>query len=393
MSGAWYLGWRYLAFHKFKSAILIASITLMLFLPAATRVLVSDSAAALTARADRTPLLFGAAGSPLELVLNSLYFHAGKPSAITADKLDQLQATSLAKFIPLNTHFHSRDNPIVGTTLEYFSFRGLELAGGRLMGMLGECVLGAGAAARQGVVSGDYVVSSPETVFDIAGVYPLRMKVAGVLKPTGSTDDAAVFVDVRTTWVIQGLGHGHQDLAKPGAAAGVLGRKEGVITANASVAQYAEITVDNIAEFHFHGRSDNFPLTSVIAVPPDDKSATLLRGRYQSNDEGLQLVVPATVLNDLLDTVFTVQNYVILGLAMLGMATVAVIVLVFLLSQQLRRGEFHTLSRIGASRIYIGLLIASELAFVFIGSLLLALSLIIVMKQYALQILQSFLTL
>jgi putative ABC transport system permease protein len=392
MSGAWYLGWRYLAFHKLKSTILIASITLMLFLPAATRVLVSDSAAALTARADNTPLLLGAAGSPLELVLNSLYFHAGQPSEIGNETLARMQATGLGKFIPMNTRFHSRGNPIVGTTPDYFSFRGLELAQGRQMGMLGECVLGAGAAARQGVASGDYVVSSPETVFDIAGVYPLKMKIVGVLEPSGSADDNAVFVDIRTSWVIQGLGHGHQDLARPEAGAGVLSRKDGVITANASVSQYAEITADNVAEFHFHGDTSEFPLTSVIAVPPDDKSATLLRGRYLANDEGLQLVVPSAVLNDLLDTVFTVQNYVILGLAMLGLATVAVIMLVFLLSQQLRRGEFHTLSRIGASKTYIGLLVASELAFVFVGSLLLATLLIFVMRQYALQILQTFLT-
>jgi putative ABC transport system permease protein len=392
MSGAWYLGWRYLAFHKLKSTILIASITLMLFLPAATRVLVSDSAAALTARADHTPLLLGANGSPLELVLNSLYFHAGQPSAFENKFLAGMQSTGLGEFIPLHTRFHSRDNAIVGTTLEYFSFRGLKLAEGRLMGLLGECVLGAGAAAQQGVASGDYVVSSPETVFDIAGVYPLKMKVAGVLEPSGSADDDAIFVDIRTSWVIQGLAHGHQDLSSPEAGTGVLSRKDGVITANASVIQYAEITADNVAKFHFHGDTGEFPLTSVIAVPPDVKSATLLRGRYLSNEEGLQLVVPSAVLNDLLDTVFTVQNYVIFGLAMLGLATVAVIMLVFLLSQQLRRGEFHTLSRIGASRSYIGLLLASELAFVFIGSLLLATLMILVMKQYALQILQTFLT-
>jgi len=337
-------------------------------------------------------LLLGAAGSPLELVLNSLYFHAGQPAAIENETLTGMQATGLGEFIPLNTRFHSRGNPIVGTELEYFSFRGLRLAEGRQMGLLGECVLGAGAAAQQGVASGEYVLSSPETVFDIAGVYPLKMKVAGVLEPTGSADDDAVFIDIRTSWVIQGLGHGHQDLARPEAGAGVLSRKDGVITANASVSQYAEITADNVAEFHFHGNTTGFPLTSVIAVPPDDKSATLLRGRYLANEEGLQLVVPSAVLNDLLDTVFTVQNYVILGLAMLGLATVAVIMLVFLLSQQLRRGEFHTLSRIGASRSYIGLLLASELAFVFTGSLLLAALLIFVMKQYALQILQTFLT-
>jgi hypothetical protein len=105
------------------------------------------------------------------------------------------------------------------------------------------------------------------------------------------------------------------------------------------------------------------------------------------------MIVPSAVLNDLLKTVFTVQNYVILGLAILSLATIAVITLVFLLSQQLRKGEFHTLSRIGASKVYIAMLIASEIGFVFIGSLVLAAGLTLVVRQYALQILQSFLSL
>ncbi len=83
MSGALFLGWRYLVFHQLKTAILVASVTLMLFLPAATRVLVNDSAAALTSRADQTPLVVGASGSPLELVLSSLYFHAEQPPELS----------------------------------------------------------------------------------------------------------------------------------------------------------------------------------------------------------------------------------------------------------------------------------------------------------------------
>jgi putative ABC transport system permease protein len=393
MTGALVLGWRYLAFHKLKTAILVASITLMLFLPAATRLLVNDSAAALTSRADHTPLVVGASGSPLELVLNALYFHAEQPGALPFNRFTELRDTGLAAAIPMHTRFHSRGAPIVGTTVDYFSFRDLNLADGRLMGMLGECVIGANVAARQQVSTGDSLVSSPETVFDIAGVYPLKMNIAGVFESTGTPDDDAVFVDYRTSWVIQGLGHGHQDLEKPEAASGVLNRSEGMVTANASLLQYAEITSENVAEFHFHGASDDFPLSSVIVVPPDEKSAALLRGRYQDNDIGLQMIVPSAVLDDLLETVFTVQNYVILGLAMLSLATIAVITLVFLLSQQLRKGEFHTLSRIGASKAYIGTLVASEIGFVFIGSFILAGALTFLVRQYALQILQSFLSL
>jgi putative ABC transport system permease protein len=375
-----------------KSTILIASITLMLFLPVATRLLVEDSATALTARADQTPLILGARGSELELVLNALYFHAESPVEIDNRVIAEAQSSELASFIPIHSRFYAQGAPIVGTSLDYFQFRGLTIAEGRQMGMLGECIIGANFAARLGLGPGDSIVSSPETVFDIAGVYPLKMTIAGVLAPSGTADDDALFVDVRTAWIIQGLGHGHSDLADSTAGAAVLSRGEEVIVANASLRQYAEITPENVAAFHFHGSNEKFPLTSVIVDPPDQKNATLLRGRYQ-DDELLQLVVPGSVLDDLLETVFVVQNYVILGLAILSFSTIAVIALVFLLSQQLRKGEFHTLLRIGASRGYIAILITSEIGFVFLISVSLAAGLTLVTRHYALQILQVFLSL
>lgn len=393
MTGALFLGWRYLAFHKLKASILVASITLMLFLPAATRLLVNDSAAALTHRADLTPLLMGAAGSPLELVLNSLYFHAEQPPELAYREFVELADSGLADVIPMHTRFQSRGSPIVGTSLKYFDFRDLALADGRWMGMLGECVIGANVAARHDVETGGSLISSPESVFDIAGVYPLKMRVAGVLESSGTVDDDAIFVDFRTAWVIQGLGHGHQDLEKPGSQTAILNRTEDMVTANASLVQHAEITAENVSEFHFHGTSDDFPLSSIIIVPPSEKNGALLRGRYQDNETGLQLVVPSSVLNDLLDTVFTVQNYIILGLAILSLSTIAVVTLVFLLSQQLRKGEFHTLTRIGASKAYLATLIASEIAFVTLFSLILAGGLTLVVRQYALQILQAFMSL
>ena len=140
MKGALFLGWRYLAFHKVKASILTGAITLMLFLPAATRVLVNDSAAALTARADQTPIVAGSRGSPLELALNSLYFHAGKAPAMPFNTYRDLKETGLARAIPMYTRFSSREAPIVGTSLDYFDFRQLTLAEGRMIGRLGETV-------------------------------------------------------------------------------------------------------------------------------------------------------------------------------------------------------------------------------------------------------------
>jgi len=93
------------------------------------------------------------------------------------------------------------------------------------------------------------------------------MSITGVLERTDSPDDEAVFVDVKTAWVIAGLAHGHQDLSKPQASSQVLKKEDGVIVGNAAVVQYNEIAPDNIDSFHFHGDPSGFPLTAVIAVP------------------------------------------------------------------------------------------------------------------------------
>ena len=81
----------------------------------------------------------------------------------------------------------------------------MTVARGRNLALRGDCVLGAGAAKALGLEHGDSLLSSPETLFDLAGVYSLKMRVAGILAPTHSADDLAVFVDLKTAWIIQGL--------------------------------------------------------------------------------------------------------------------------------------------------------------------------------------------
>ncbi len=372
MTDVLYLAWRYLAYHKIKTAILVASIMLIVFLPVGLNVIVGQSAEELTSRAEATPLLVGAKGSPLELVLSSLYFDANQPELTTyADSL-RVGESGLATPIPLYVRFRSRESPIVGTTLEYFGFRGLEFAEGRPMAVLGECVLGSRVAEGLGLGVGDTVVSSPESVFDLAGVYPLKMSVVGVLAPSYTVDDEAIFVDIKTTWVIQGLVHGHQDLAAPEAAAGVLKREGDTIVGNASVVQYNEITADNVDSFHFHGDMSDYPISAVIADPKDQKSGTILMGRYEADDDPSQIVQPTSVMNELLDTILTIQGFIVAAILLVAAATLATAALVIMLSLRLRRREIETMHKIGGSRLTIGTLLVSEVVAVVVLGVILA---------------------
>lgn len=383
MNGSLYLAWRYLVYYRLKTGVLLVSITVIMFVPVGLRVLVDQSAQQLTRRAEVTPLVIGARGSALELVLNTLYFGTDDPDPVPYSEAIRVDTSGLALAIPMHIRFSSRGHAIVGTSLEYFTFRGLQIADGRLLAMLGECVVGARAAQTMGIAVGDFVISAPESVFDIAGVYPLRMKVVGVLAFADSPDDDAIFVDLKTSWIIQGLGHGHQDLAQPEASTGVLRRDSTVITANASVQQYNEITPDNLESFHFHGDLSDYPVSAVIAVPSDQRSSALLQGRYQANGERMQVVRPSTVMDQLLGTILTVQQFVTAGAVLLGLATVATAGLVFWLSLRLRRREMTTIFKIGAARHTVGTLMASEVVGVLLLGMVLAGGLTVVTSRFA----------
>lgn len=377
-----YLARRYLLYHRYKTAILVTSITLILYVPVGLRVLVDQSAEQLEARAIATPLVIGARGSPLELALNTLYFGSDVPATMRYAQFERLADSGLAAAIPVYTRFSVQGHPIVGTSLEYFAFRSLRVAAGRQLAVLGEAVLGSRVADALGAGPGDFVISSPESVFDIAGVYPLKMRVVGVLDFADGPDDDAIFVDLKTTWIIAGIGHGHQDLAEPTAVTGVLSRDGNEIVANASVMQYNEITDENRESFHFHGDLSEYPVTAVIAVPPDQRSSALLQGRYQSADDVAQIVVPADVMAELLATVLTVQRFVVAGAIVLGLATLASAFLVFALSLRLRRREINTLFKIGGSRAAVGMVMASEIVVVLATGALLAAILTLATREF-----------
>ena len=123
--------------------------------------------------------------------------------------------------------------------------------------------------------------------------------------------------------------------------------------------EYSCVT-ENVASFHFHGDSADFPITSVIAIPEDQKSSTVLQGRYLSDEERVQVVTPATVMDELLETILTVRRYILIAVGLVAVATLAMMILVFLLSYQLRRREMETIANIGGSRARVVALVTAE---------------------------------
>ncbi len=367
MIDSFYIAWRYVTFNWARSLTLIACVTLISFLPLSLELLLGESQRQLMARAKTTPLLVGAKGSALDLVMNSLYFGTTVPEVIPISAVDRVADSDLASPIPLYVRFKARGFPIVGTTLDYFDFRGLAVAEGRNLALLGECVVGARVAQSLKLRPGDSLLSSAETLFDLAGTYPLKMRVVGVLAPTQGPDDLAVFVDLKTAWVIQGLIHGHADVSEVTDPTLVMQRSAGNVTVTAKITQYTEITDKNIDSFHFHGDRAGYPITAVIAVPRDDKASAILRGRYvrtASATESQQILVPGKIVGELLSTIFRIKSILDAVILVVGIATILALTLVFALSLRLRHREIQTIFKLGCSRSTIAWLMGAEIAII-----------------------------
>lgn len=224
-------------------------------------------------------------------------------------------------------------------------------------------MLGAAVAERLGLGPGDTLVSSPQNLFDLDGVYPLEMVVTGVLAAAGTPDDGAVFTDVKTAWVIAGIGHGHDDVVTGGAD---------TVQASAAIVQFTRITPENIDSFHFHGSPEDYPLTAVLAVPPDTRAATILRGRYLDPEGAVQAVVPAEVMAGLVARIFRIKAVLDAVTALVAAAALAAVALAIFLSWRLRAGEVETAFKLGARRGTILALLLSETGLILGAAILVA---------------------
>lgn len=365
---ALFLATRYLRFNWARSLVLVVITALILAVPLVSRVLLDGARVALTDRADATPLLLGSRGSQLDLVMNALYFSADRAEPVSMAAVDAIWADGTAIPVPLHTAFETNGARIIGTTLDYFDFRQLVLAQGRQLGLLGEAVLGAEVAARLGLGPGDTVVSSPENLFDLDGVYPLELQIVGVLAATGTPDDEAVFVDIKTSWVIAGIGHGHDDMvAAPGADATARA------VAAAQIVQFNRITPDNLDSFHFHGDPGTYPVSAVVLIPQDTRASTMLRGQYLDPLNPLQIIVPSEVVGELVDRIFRIKSLLDAVSLIVGAAAFAAIGLAVLLSYRLRAAEMQTAFKLGAGRGMILRLLVSETAILLVAASTIAL--------------------
>lgn len=155
-------------------------------------------------------LVIGAKGSPMQIILSSIY-HLDVPTGNISYKQAReiAQHRAVKSVIPLALGDSYRGLRIVGTHHDYLAHYGARLAAGRLWEKPLEVVLGAEAAARSGHAIGA----------QFAGAHGLgeggeahdehKYEVVGVLAPSGSVLDRLVLTSVESVWAVHA---GHHDI-------------------------------------------------------------------------------------------------------------------------------------------------------------------------------------
>lgn len=153
-------------------------------------------------------LVVGAKGSPVQLILSSVFHLDFPPGNIPLEEAERLRKSPLIKSaIPLALGDNYRGFRIVGTTGDYPGHYAAELAEGRYWSGGMEAVLGSEVARSSGLKPGQTFAGSHGLTAGAEEHAESPYEVVGILKPTGTVIDRVVLTDLGSVWQI----HEHQE--------------------------------------------------------------------------------------------------------------------------------------------------------------------------------------
>ena len=159
-------------------------------------------------------LVVGAKGSPLQLILSSIYQIDAPTGNIPLDSVALLRRDpAVARVIPLAMGDSFRGYRIVGTEPAYLDLYGATLTQGTIFAKSGEAVMGAAAARTLGAGVGQKFVGSHGfgEGEGVTGHDEHPFITTGILAPTGTVIDRLILTPVESVWDVHGIAHGHDE--------------------------------------------------------------------------------------------------------------------------------------------------------------------------------------
>lgn len=266
-------------------------------------------------------LVVGHKGSPLQIILSSLFQLDVPTGNVPLSVFTRLQANRLVKrAVPVSLGDNLAGYRIVGTSGDYVTLYGAHLVGGRLWSGVLEAVLGSEVAATQHLRVGDVFVGEHGLARGGERHVDNPYRVVGILAPTGAVIDRVALTGIASVWKV----HEHEN------------------------AEHAAA----VASIHEVGEADNYPAVgqevTAILVQYRSTMAALMLPRLFGAQANLQTAVPAVEVSRL--TALLGQGAAVMrgfGIGLLLLSTLGFFV-ALLSAVQGRRRELALLRALGA---------------------------------------------
>ena len=206
-----FMAWQYLKFRWLVSLLTISGISTGVALVCAVLALRHESEKALSRDAGLYDLVAGGKGSPLQLVLSSVY-HLDSPTGnIPYKEYERIRSDPRVEWAaPVGLGDNYLGYRIIGTEKHFFDLPDregnlfFELAEGDVFQDRFDVVLGSQVAQASGLEIGDSFFGT-HGLIEVAGAevhrdFPYR--VSGILAPSGTAQDRAIFGTLKSVWEI-----------------------------------------------------------------------------------------------------------------------------------------------------------------------------------------------
>jgi putative ABC transport system permease protein len=338
-------------------------------------------------------IIVGAKGSPLQLVLNTMY-HIGTPTGnISLDIWERLQKDRRVKAqLPMVFGDNVSGYKVIGTipdfftTFQYRKNRTLALQQGRGFIQDYEAVLGAISAQALRIKVGDSITVQHGLSTEDAGAHDHgKMIIVGIITPTNTAIDRGVFMTMRTVWDV----HYHEYQEQQEAAERALhSAEQSNISSHADSTKSTAISSDHNQHVHHdkhaHSEHTDNPTHDIPKdIPKDFTTITAIAVKLGSpvffesfvrtinENTSAQAALPVSEMMGLFKIVGNINGALIAvsGLAII-IGTISIMTALYN-SLNERKREIAIMRSLGARRSTIIMLILSEAGSIgFAGSVL-----------------------
>lgn len=204
------IAWRNIWFKPLNTALSIILLTASVAIITLLILLQEQFEKSFNSNIDGVDMVLGAQGSPLQLILSAVYQVDAPTGNISYDEAKTwMEHPFVETAIPLAFGDNYKGYRIVGTTPDYLSKYGAEVANGKVFAENFDVVVGSEVAKKLNIKVGDEFFGSHGDAEEGEVHDEYAYVVTGIASPTGKVIDNLILSNIQSVWAMHDHGHDH----------------------------------------------------------------------------------------------------------------------------------------------------------------------------------------